>query len=142
MALIGEDEVGRLSEVVEEFYRSAGTSNGFNQVPPLENMDLPVVGSYWFRADFEDPEATISSEIMQWRGDWPRLSDGSSNNYLGSITIHFSGLIVYEAKVNRFDTSKQANRRFVMKRDWLDVLVDVTSRYPRSSSPEANKEVT
>ena len=120
--------VDELSELVGEFYRSAGTSNGLQEVPPEENIDGQS-STQWFRADFEDPVTTISSEIMECHDEL------AVNDYLGSISILHSGLIVYAALVNRNNTSDHANRRFSVNGAWVDALGEVTFRYRESSRP-------
>jgi hypothetical protein len=128
VAIITEGEISKLSEVVGEFYRGAGTSNGFQAVLPGGIGD-GISPTHWHRADYVDPETAISSEITEWRDEL------AVNDYLGSISIRQSGLFVYNAVVNRHNTSDHANRQFSMKRGWLDALVEVNSRYQESSRP-------
>ena len=119
--------IDRLNEIVGDFYRSAGTSNGFHQVPPEGDMDM-LLPTYWFRADFEDTRTAVSSEIMQWRHE-------TVNDYLGSISIRHSGLVVYSALVHRNDCSDHANRQFSMGEAWVEAIEELTSRYQQSLRP-------
>jgi hypothetical protein len=114
--------VDALSELVGEFYQSVGTTNGFHKVPPIGIIDR-LLGEYWIRADFKDPETTISSEIRQWRNALAK------DKFLGSISIRHSGLVVYDALVNRNDHTDHANRQFSMEEAWRGALKELTARY-------------
>jgi len=111
-----------LSKLVGDFYRGAGISNGFYEVRRGE-ISEELWPTYWYRADFVDPETTISSEITEWR------DESATNNYLGTISIRHSGLFVYNAVVSRHDSSDHANLQFSMDTAWKLALEEIIARY-------------
>lgn len=111
-----------LSQIVGEFYEGAGTSNGFHEIPTEEVADKRF-DDYWFEADFDDPETTIGSKILECRYPLP------NTDFLGSISIRHSGLIVYRALVDRFDKSVHANRQFKMDEAWVAAIEEINDRF-------------
>jgi hypothetical protein len=111
-----------LSQIVGEFYEGAGSSNGFQAIPSEEVAEKKF-DDYWFEADFEDPETTIGSKILECRFPLPKTE------FLGSISIRHSGLIVYRARVNRVDKSVHANRQFRMDDGWIAAVEEINARY-------------
>ena len=114
------------SKLVGEFYLGAGRSNDFHRVKP-KGIKNRLFGPYWYRADFEDAETTISSKILECHHQL------TVNDYLASISIEHSGIVVYDAKVNRYDPTDHANRRFSMDEAWEEALREINSRYRQDS---------
>jgi len=114
--------VNELSIITGDYYHRVGTINGFEHIQG-GLIDRIIGPNALYKADFEDPETQISSEITEW---WNLLTVDS---YLGSITIRQSGLLVYRANVNQYFYDDHINQRYRRDRGWIGAIVMLTDNY-------------
>lgn len=110
-----------LSQIIGEFYATAGTFNGFVHVPSKS-----LLGKFgpnaWYRAKFESDEG-IEAEIVEWRNRF------SANDFLNRIVIRYNSEIVYSANVHRDNPSIHQDQRACREGEWIKKVIELTKRY-------------
>jgi hypothetical protein len=111
----------RISDIVGDFYQTAGISNGFQQGTAetlLERVNNPDSA---LRAVFE--KEGIRSEILEWRCISLR------EPFPHSIKIELDSKLVYSADVSLHDPSIHLNQIVSEKNGWVQRIIQFTEAH-------------
>lgn len=118
----------KISDIVGDFYQTAGVSNGFQQGSSetlLERVNNPNSA---LRAVFE--EDGLKSEILEWRCISLR------EPFPHSIKIELDSKVVYSADVSIHNPSIHINQIVSKETAWIEKILKSTADY-LESHPDA-----